>query len=108
VVVVGFQAPLFFLNAQAFRRSLDRAVLHAPAPVKAIVLEASSIVELDFSGARMLEAEISYWKTRKVDFYIARLESVRAQRALERFGIVALLGEQCIFHSVDEVIRRIS
>ena len=79
-----------------------------PDPVKAIVLEASSIAELDFSGARMLEAEIGYWKSRQVDFYIARLESVRAQQALERFGIVALLGEQRVFHSVDEVIRRIS
>ena len=80
----------------------------APTPVKAIVLEASSIVELDFSGARMLETEIRDWKSRGVDFYIARLESVRAGQALERFGIIALLGEQCIFHSVDEVIRRIS
>jgi SulP family sulfate permease len=108
VVVVGFQAPLFFLNAQAFRQSLDLAVRAAPAPVKAIVLEASSIAELDFSGARMLEAEITAWKSQQVDFYIARLESVRAQQALERFGIMALLGEQRIFHSVDEVIRRIS
>ena len=108
VVVAGFQAPLFFLNAQAFRESLDQAVRAAPPPVKAIVLEASSIVELDFSGARMLETEIRDWKNRGVDFYIARLESVRAQQALERFGIIALLGEQRIFHSVDEVIRRIS
>jgi sulfate permease, SulP family len=107
-VVVGFQAPLFFLNAQAFRRSLDLAVRTAPAPVKAIVLEASSIAELDFSGARMLEEEISSWKSRGVDFYIARLESVRAQQALERFGIVALLGDGRVFHSVDEVILRIS
>jgi sulfate permease, SulP family len=108
VVVAGFQAPLFFLNAEAFHQSLDRAVRAAPDPVKAIVLEASSIAELDFSGARVLEAEIRTWKSRGVDFYIARLESVRAQQALERFGIMALLGEQRIFHSVDEVIRRIS
>ena len=100
VVVVGFQAPLFFLNAQAFRQSLDLAVRAAPAPVKAIVLEASSIAELDFSGARMLETEIGYWKNRQVDFYIARLESVRAQQALERFGILALLGDGRVFHSV--------
>jgi SulP family sulfate permease len=108
VVVVGFQAPLFFLNAEAFRQSLNQAVSGAPTPVKAIVLEASSIAELDFSGARMLEAEICAWKSRQVDFYIARLESIRAQQALERFGIMTLLGEQCIFHSVDDVIRRIS
>jgi len=108
VVVVGFQAPLFFLNAEAFRESLDQAVRSAPPPVKAIVLEASSIAELDFSGARMLQAEICAWKGQKVDFYIARLESIRAQQALERFGIMTLLGEQRIFHSVEEVIRRIS
>jgi sulfate permease, SulP family len=39
---------------------------------------------------------------------IARLESVRAQDALQRFGIMELLGENRIFHSVDEAIRTLA
>jgi SulP family sulfate permease len=106
-VVVGFQAPLFFLNAETFRRTLEDVVRRSPQPMHAIVLEASSIVEVDFSGAQTLTALILLWKDRGLDFYIARLESVRAQRALEAFGIVALLGHQRIFHSVDDAIKQI-
>jgi SulP family sulfate permease len=108
IVVVGFQAPLFFLNADTFRKSLDQAVLDAPTPTRAIILEGSSIVELDFSGAQILISMIQSWKSRGVEFFIARLESVRAQQALEKFGILALLGEQRIFHSVDDAVRHLS
>ena len=98
VVVVGFQAPLFFLNADTFRRrSVSDAVNAAPKPVHAVVLEASSIVEIDFSGAQILTDLIQSWKQCGVSFYIARLESVRAEAALERFGILKLMGDQTIF-----------
>ena len=108
VVVVGFQAPLFFLNAEIFRRSLEDEVLGAPQPVRAVVLEASSIVEIDFTGAQALIATIHFWSDRGVCFYVARLESLRAQQAIERYGILPLLGAAQTFHSVDEAIRKIS
>jgi SulP family sulfate permease len=108
VVVVGFQAPLFFLNAETFRKTLNRVILDAPQPVHAIILEASSIVETDFSGAQTLLGLILFWKDRGVDLYIARLESVRAQEALDRFGISDLLGKQRDFHSVDDAIKQMN
>ena len=107
VVVVGFQAPLFFLNAEIFRKTLEEVVLGAPQPISAIVLEASSIVEIDFTGAQALIATIQFWDNRGAKFYIARLESLRAQQAIEEYGILPLLGEAQTFHSVDETIRRI-
>ena len=108
VVVVGFQAPLFFLNAEVFRRTLEDAVLAASQPIRAVVLEASSIVEIDFTGAQALIATIHFWNDRGVNFYVARLESLRAQQAMEKYKILPLLGAAQTFHSVDEVIRRIS
>jgi MFS superfamily sulfate permease-like transporter len=108
IVVVGFQAPLFFLNAETFRRTIDEAVRRAPQPVRAIVLEASSIVEVDFSGAQTLATLITSWKERGTDFYIARLESTRALQALQTFGILAILGQQRVFHSVADAIGQIA
>jgi MFS superfamily sulfate permease-like transporter len=63
------------------------------------------MVELDYSAARLLACLIQDWKKEGVGFYVARLESVRAQRAFERFGILPLLGGQKTFHSVDEAVR---
>jgi MFS superfamily sulfate permease-like transporter len=108
IVVVGFQAPLFFLNAETFRTSLESAVQHAPGPVRAIILEASSIVELDFSGAQVLARMIQDWKSQGVAFYVARLESLRAQQAFEKFGVLPLLGQQRLFHSVDDAVRSLN
>lgn len=108
VVVVGFQAPLFFLNAEIFRKTLEEAVLRAPQPISVIVLEASSVVEIDFTGAQALIATIHFWNDRGTRFYIARLESLRAQQAIEKYGILNLLGAAQTFHSVDEAINAIS
>ena len=108
IVVVGFQAPLFFLNAETFRKSVADAVADAPGQVLAVILEASSIVEIDFSGAQVLANQIRQWKERGVAFYIARLESVRAQAALEKFGLLQLMGSKTIFRSVDDAIRHIA
>lgn len=107
IVVIGFQAPLFFLNAETFRKDVNAAVHRAPQPIHAIIVEASNIVELDFTGAQVLSEMIRYWKDRRVDFYIARLESLRAQQALERFGISTLLGERRVVHSVDDAVRQV-
>jgi MFS superfamily sulfate permease-like transporter len=105
IVVAGFQAPLFFLNADSFHKSLADTVAHAPQPVHAIILEAGSVVELDYSAAQLLIQLIDEWKNKGVVFYVARLESVRAQRAFETFGILPLLGGKRAFHSVDEAVR---
>jgi sulfate permease, SulP family len=106
LVVVGFQAPLFFLNAETFHATLNHAVKQAAQPVKAIVLEASSVVELDFSGAQTLRDVILHWKDQGVVFYIARLESLRALRALANFGILPLIAHGETYTSVADAVRQ--
>jgi MFS superfamily sulfate permease-like transporter len=103
VLVVGFQAPLSFLNAYEFRRGL-RAALAARGGARLIVLEASSIVEIDFTASDILIEVIRAARRAGVLFAIARLESVRAQTALSRFGVIDALGSGRVFHSVHEAI----
>jgi len=105
IMVVGFQAPLFFLNADSFHKSLTDTLARAPQPIHAVVLEAGSMVELDYSAAQMLSRLIGDWKDKGVTFFVARLESVRGQHAFETFGILPLLGGQRAFHTVDEAVR---
>jgi len=108
VIVVAFQAPLSFLNAYGFRSGLEEAIARDQAPVRLVILEASSNVEIDYTAARILDETIRRCRRRGVDFAIARLESVRAQAALERFGVLAALGQGRLFHSVDEATRTLA
>ena len=71
------------------------------------MLEASSIIEIDFTAAQVLAAVIAQCQAAKVTFAIARLESVRGEQALERFGILQLLGQGHVFRSVQEAIDAI-
>jgi MFS superfamily sulfate permease-like transporter len=108
VAVVAFQAPLSFLNAYPFRRDV-LAIMHAtPVPLRLIVLEASAILDIDFTAAQMLSRLIQQCHDEKITFAIARLESLRAQAAMHRFGIDAVLGPDRLYHSVEEAVRALS
>src|ERR1700742_2418735 len=105
VIVVGFQAPLSFLNAYDFRRDILAALKSPSQKPRLLVLEATGIVEIDFTAAPILAEIIKQCHEDGIDFAIARLESSRAQDAIVRFGIAALLGPDRQFHSVEEAIR---
>jgi MFS superfamily sulfate permease-like transporter len=105
IIVAGFQAPLFFLNAYLFRRDILDALQSSSEPARLFVLEATGIVEIDFTAAQVLRDLIRKCHADGVDFAIARLESIRAQQAMARFGIDAVLGPDRSFRSVEEAIR---
>ena len=107
VLVVAFQAPLSFLNAYQFQQDMREAIARAGGGLRLVVLEASSVVEIDFTAARILQGVIAQCRARGVDFALVRLESVRAQAALENFGVMATLGKDRLFHSVDEATRKL-
>jgi len=104
-LVMGFQAPLSFLNAYDFRRGALAAIGAADKAVRLFVLEASSIVEIDFTAAEILSEVVAKARAAGLTFAVARLESVRAQAAFDRFGVTALIGRDHIFRSVEEAVR---
>jgi sulfate permease, SulP family len=105
IIVAGFQAPVTFLNTYAFRRDILEILKSSPQKPRLLVLEATGIVEIDFTAAQVLSDLIRRCHADGVDFAIARLESIRAQDAMARFGIDALLGPDRQFRSVEEAVR---
>jgi sulfate permease, SulP family len=77
VLVIAFQTPLSYLNAYKFQDGARRAARQSRTPLDLIVLEASSIVEIDFTAAQTLIEFIEFCAQSKIRFAIARLESVR-------------------------------
>jgi MFS superfamily sulfate permease-like transporter len=72
--------------------------------VRLIVLEATGILGIDFTAAQALNDLILRCHSDGIDFAIARLESVQAQKAVMQFGIDKSLGSNRIFHSVSEAL----
>ncbi len=104
VLVVGFQAPLSFLNAQTFRRGILNAIKQEGGNIKLFILEASSIAQIDYTSSIVISDVIEKCRAGGVDFVVARLESIRAQNSFQRFGLTNLLGQDHLFHSVEEAI----
>jgi SulP family sulfate permease len=105
VAVVGLQAPLSFLNAQNFRGDVLNVV--KTSRPRLLVLEASGILEIDFTAAQVLLDLIRECRASGVTVAMARLESTRAQEAFERFEIYDVLPRDHIFFSVDEAVRKL-
>jgi sulfate permease, SulP family len=105
VIVAGLQAPLSFLNAAHFKVDAEHLLKTSTIKPKLLVIEASGIPEIDFTAAQALLELIRTCKEDGVEIAVARLESLRAQQAFTRFGIYDALGQDRVFHSVDEAIR---
>jgi sulfate permease, SulP family len=107
VVVAGLQAPLSFLNASNFRADVLHVLQIEPAP-QLLVLEASGMLEIDFTAAQDLRDLFRECRTLGVTVAVARLESLRAQDAFERFGLFDDLPRDRVFHSVEEAVRALA
>jgi SulP family sulfate permease len=107
VLVMAFQAPLSFLNAHDFRHGILNALAQAGRKVRLVVLEAGSIVAIDYTAADELAEVVRKCRAQGADVAVARLESIRAQESFESFGLIELLGGDHIFHSVEEAIREL-
>jgi sulfate permease, SulP family len=105
ILVIGFEAPLSFLNADHFRRDIKAAIRDTEHRTRLVVLEGSGIIEVDFTAAQTLRELIAESRESGIAVAFARIESPAAQEALLRFGVADLLGGDHIFHSVDEAVR---
>ena len=105
IAVIGFQAPLSFLNAATFRANLQH-LLQRRSP-RLLVLEASAMVEIDYTAAQALHEVIEQCNKDGIVFAVARLESLRAQEAFERFGLYDVLPRDRVFRSVDLALRKL-
>ena len=103
VKVIGVQAPLSFLNANGLH---DALLKHVNA--RLLVIEANAIVEIDYTGAKVLADALTRLRSAGVTVAVARLEALRAQEGFARQGLTALIGEAHIFHSVDEAVRALA
>lgn len=99
-------APINFTNANYICKRL-MAVIEGRKPdaIRFIVIDASGVASLDFTGARILSDCINLLRRRGMAVALARLSSPRAGREARATGFLEVLGEAMIFHSVEDAVR---
>jgi len=103
ILIVRFDAPLFFGNASTFRDRVLAMCDERPA-LRVVILDAVTIHELDSSGVNAFEDVLRTLKKKKIELYLAEaIGPVRDQ--LYRTGTMQKLGEENQFMYVDDAVK---
>jgi MFS superfamily sulfate permease-like transporter len=105
VLVFAPAAPLNFTNSAFIRGRLLEAVEHAHAPVRLVVIEASGVTDIDYTGATVMIGMVESLRNRGIEVALARLSSERAQDHADRTGLLSSFGDGQVFHSAEEAVR---
>lgn len=104
VVVVRIDAPLYFANADYVRDELRRVEAAAGGDLRVLVLDASSVNDLDSSADHVLREIADEYAERGVELYLACVKGVVLD-VMRRSGLYDRLGADRIFLSTDEAVR---
>ncbi len=105
VLVFAPAAALNFTNAVHICQQLDKAVASAPEPVRLIIIEASGMVGIDYTGSQILQGTIKAFQAKGNTVAFARLSAERAQKQAEQTGLLACLNAARVFKSAEDAVQ---
>lgn len=103
VVVLRFDAMLFFANAEEFEGRIDQ-IVHRKNPPKGIVADFEGVNLIDTDGAAALASVAADLAARDIAFAIARLGR-NGHDALERAEVYEQIGADRFFDSVRQAVE---
>src|SRR4029077_18724421 len=104
LVVYRYDAPLFFANAEDFRRGALAAADRAPDPLRWFVLNVEANVEVDFSALEAMAALREDMPGRGGGSALARVKQDLLTR-LQAFGLAAKIGPELLFPSLPTAVQ---
>jgi SulP family sulfate permease len=104
LLVLRFDAQLYFGNAQFFRDSIEQLIQVQGSGLKALVLDASSIGEVDSSGILALKNLSETLASKGIALYLAGVIGPVRDK-LQSFGFLQYIGEGRLFFSIQEAVE---
>jgi len=103
LLVYRYDSPLFFANAEDFRRRALAAIDHQGAPVAWFVLNVEANVEVDSTGLGAMEDLRAELTDRGIVFALARVKQDLLV-ALTAYGLTAAVGPDRIFPTLPTAV----
>lgn len=104
LMIYRYDSPLFFANAEDFRRRALAAVEGQPEPVRWFVLNAEANVEVDITAMDALDRLRRELTDRGIQFGLARVKQDLLDE-LEAFGLTANLGPDRMFPTLPTAVE---
>jgi high affinity sulfate transporter 1 len=104
LLVYRYDSPLFFANAQDFKRRALAAATEADVPVRWFVLNTEANVEVDITGLDAMEALREELSGRGIVFALARVkQDLRTE--LDAYGLTKAVGEDLMFPTLPSAVN---
>jgi high affinity sulfate transporter 1 len=104
LVLLRWDAPLFFANAEWFERVVRDTVAAAPTPVKWLVVAAEPVTSIDVTAADVLTELDQSLQQQGIELCFAEMKGPVKDK-LKRFGLFSRFGQQTFFATIDDAVR---
>ena len=101
LIVFRYDAELFYANANRFADDVQALIQGAPDPVRWLVLDCSSIADVDYSAGIALGGLIRYVQAQGSHFAIARADT-RLLTTLTTYGVLDQDKSVHVFGTLEE------
>ncbi len=105
LVILRIDASLYFANAEFLKAKAREICQQYGDALKAIILDASAINDLDSSADTALHQISADFKRRNIDFYIAGVKGP-VRKVMKRSGLYDVLGGDHFFFTIDAAVKR--
>lgn len=103
MLIVRFDAQLFFANVQYFKDKLETSVTEKGEKLKLVIIDGESINSIDSSGVYMLNDVITKYRSKNIDIAFTAMKGP-VRDVLEKSGIIKKIGYQNCFLSIQEAV----
>jgi len=104
LVLLRWDAPLFFANAEWFERVVHATLAASPTPVRWLVVTAEPVTNVDITAADMLCELDADLQAQGIELCFAEMKGPVKDR-LKRFGLMAHFGQQTFYPTIDDAVR---
>jgi sulfate permease, SulP family len=105
LVILRIDASLYFANTVFLKEKVHEICRQHAASLKALILDASAVNDLDSSADTALHQLSAEFKQNGIEFYIAGVKAP-VRDVMKRSGLYAVLGSEHFFFTIDAAVKR--
>ncbi len=103
ILIVRFDAQLYFANVQYFKDKLEDFIIEKGHKLKLIIIDGESINSIDSSGVYMLNDIITKYRSMNIEIAFTAMKGP-VRDILDKSGIMKKIGYQNCFLSIQEAV----
>ena len=103
LIILRWDAPLFFANAELFKERVLEVSANSPIPVRRLVVAAEPVTSIDVTAADILAELDQALSDRGIELRFAELKDPVKDK-LRRFGLLAQFGEEFFFPTIESAV----